>query len=71
MVPEDHPFVRGYEITAILQSFCRSRTLPIERKNFRSDELTVEAIADRIRANRCCDQPQRADLLAAMQSHRR
>jgi len=58
--------LRNQKITAIFQTFGGRGSQGIHRKNFRRDELGVEAVADRVAAGGRGDQPKRIDRLRAM-----
>ena len=51
VVSEDHPFVGRQKIPAIFQALCWRGALRVQRKNFRRDELAIEAISKGVRAD--------------------
>ena len=50
-MPEDNPFIGGKEVPAVFQALSWSGALWVQRQNFRSDELAIEAISERVCAD--------------------
>ncbi|MDH6448974.1 hypothetical protein M2155_001382 [Streptomyces sp. SAI-119] len=64
VVPEEDPLVGGVEVDAVFEAFGRGGAAVVRFQDAPDDEAGVEAVGDRIRAERGDDQPDRGDLLA-------
>ena len=65
VVAEEHPAVGDVEVDAVLQPLGRGGPLVVGPQHLVGDEPRVEAVGDRVRAQRGEQQPQRRDRLAA------
>src|SRR5579872_1875034 len=65
---EQDPFIRGFEVVAVLEPLGRRGALIIQRHHPRCDELRVEPEAKGVGASRREYQPGAIDVLAAVQS---
>jgi len=70
VMSEDHPFIGGNEIAAIVQSLGRSGPLSIEGKHLGGNKLAVEAVSQGVCAEGRNHQPHGVNLLATMKRNR-
>ena len=71
MMAQQHPFIRGDEITAVLEPLGRSGARVVQRKYLRGNERGIKPIGDQIRTQRGDDEPDGVERLAAFKGNRR
>ena len=71
VVAEDDPLVGRLEVVAVAQPLGRRRPPVVEHHDLRGDELGVEAIADRVDADRRRHDPDAVDRFGAVERHDR
>jgi hypothetical protein len=67
VVAEHDPAVGRHEVAPVVEPHRRRRPRGVEREHARGDDPAVEAVGDRVGAQRRGEQPCRADALASQQ----
>jgi len=67
VMAEQHPLVRGHEVTAVVEALRRCGALGIEAEDARGEEFRVEAVGDDVRTDGGRQQPGGADRFTAGQ----
>ncbi len=65
VVAEQHPFVGGHIVQAVVVTFCRGQTAVVQFKDLVGNEPAVEAIGDAVAGDGGDHQPNGVDMFAA------
>jgi hypothetical protein len=68
VVAEEHPFVSGHKIAAVVAALGGCGARVIERQQLCRDECRIKSIRHQVRARRGQNKPRRVDRLATMKS---